>query len=574
MANSFEKFGLSQKRLFHFLLILAVCLIAYSNTFKVPFHFDDQVTIVENPIIKELGLMVNPSKAQVYMGNFEYKLFKRRYVAYLTFALNYWMHELDVVGYHLVNISIHIINAMIVYWLMILSFRTPFLNSSVLRAHSNHIALFTSLLFACHPVQTQAVTYIWQRTAILATTFYGISLVMYVKWRLASDKASSFFPRIPLLFYFGSIIAAVLAMKTKEIAFTLPVIILLYELMFFDGELKKRFLYLAPLFLTMFIIPASLLDLGKPLDQLIGSIGQVSKVDDSISRWDYLLTQFTVIVTYIRLIFLPINQNVDYDYPIYDTFMTQEVLLSLLLLLFIFGAGLVMFLHSRNSNHSIRVVAFGIFWFFITLSVESSFIPLMNVIFENRIYLPGLGVSMAFVTGFFLLITRFDSKKVVTLGPSALIVVVVLFSALTHSRNHVWRSEVALWKDCVEKSPQNDRAFINLSAALAKEGRYDEAIRNYWNALRINYNNEKAHSGLGIVLKNLGRIDEAIDHYQKALQIRPDYEKAHNNLGIALFIKGDVKRATSHFRKALTLKPHYTIAKKNLRKVLAGQNEN
>ena len=287
-------------------MIITIISIVYSNTLEAPFVFDDKFVIVENPIVKDLGYMVNPSEAKVHnKSHFEYESFRRRYIGYLTFAINYWFHKLDVTGYHLVNIAIHIINSLIVYWLVILTFKTPFLNSSVLGGRINEIAFFASLFFACHPLQTQAVTYIWQRVTSLSTTFYCLALVFYILWRLTSKKPSSFATQMPILFYFGSVISAVLAMKTKEIAFTLPVVIFLYELMFFEEKIKKRILYITPLLLTMLIIPISLLETEKLKGDLMGNIGEVTRVETNISRMDYLLTQFTVIATYIRLIFFP-----------------------------------------------------------------------------------------------------------------------------------------------------------------------------------------------------------------------------------------------------------------------------
>jgi tetratricopeptide (TPR) repeat protein len=556
--------GLSQKSLFHCILIMALCLIVYSNTFKAPFVFDDEFAIVQNPIVKNFDFMANPSEAKVHKGLFEYELFRRRYVGYLTFAFNYRMHKLDVAGYHVVNLYIHIINALIVYWLVILTFKTPFLSSSTLKARSKQIALFAGLFFACHPVQTQAVNYIWQRVTLLATTFYVLSLVMYIKWRLTSNKTGSFFPQIPLLFYFGSVISAVLAMKTKEIAFTLPVIILLYELMFFDGNRKKRFLYLVPLLLTMLIIPVSLLGIDMPIGELISDVSEATRVDTNISRWDYLLTQFAVIVTYIRLIFLPINQNLDYDYPIYNAFLTPEVFLSFFLLFSILCFGVYMLLHSRNRNSTFRLIAFGIFWFFITMSVESSFIPLMNVIFEHRIYLPSVGFSMALTSGVFLLLNKFGERKLHTIGVAIFTAVIMVLSVFTHSRNNVWSSEIALWQDCVEKSPQKARPQNNLGVALYNQGRTEEAMEYYLQALRIKPDYEKAHNNLGVALDNQGRTAEAIEHHLQALRIKPDYEEAHNNLGLALYNQGRTEEAMEHYLQALRIKPDYVGAHNNL----------
>ena len=545
-------------------MIITIISIVYSNTLEAPFVFDDKFVIVENPIVRDLGYMVNPSEAKVHKGHFEYESFRRRYIGYLTFAINYWFHKLDVTGYHLVNIAIHIINSLIVYWLVILTFKTPFLNSSVLGGRINEIAFFASLFFACHPLQTQAVTYIWQRVTSLSTTFYCLALVFYILWRLTSKKPSSFATQMPILFYFGSVISAVLAMKTKEIAFTLPVVIFLYELMFFEEKIKKRILYITPLLLTMLIIPISLLETEKLKGDLMGNIGEVTRVDTNISRMDYLLTQFTVVATYIRLIFFPINQNLDYEFPIYNTFLTPEVFLSFLLLFSIFGLGIYMFLRSRARNSTYRIIAFGIFWFFITLSVESSFIPLVDVIWEHRVYLPSTGFFIALTIGIFLILNKFGQRNLHRIGVAIIVTVIIMFSVLTYSRNNIWSSEIGIWQDTVEKSPQKARPHWILGTVLNKQGRTEEAIEHYLHALRINPELEFTHYNLGLAFYNQGRTKESIEHYLHALQIKPDYEKAHYNLGNVLNEQDRTEEAIEHYLQALRIKPDFEEAHNNL----------
>jgi hypothetical protein len=168
--------GLLNNPLFHILLIVTLSLIAYSNTFSVPFHFDDKSVIVENPAIKDLQYFSSPSKVKAFTEHFGYHTFRSRYIGYLTFALNYSIHGLDTTGYHIVNLVIHVCTSLLVYLLVHLTFKTSFLLTSKLRDYSQQIALFAALLFACHPVQTEAVTYIWQRVASLATMFYLLSL--------------------------------------------------------------------------------------------------------------------------------------------------------------------------------------------------------------------------------------------------------------------------------------------------------------------------------------------------------------------------------------------------------------
>jgi hypothetical protein len=241
-----------RKPIFHILLIIAVGLIAYSNTFDVPFHFDDYYSIVQNPVIKNL--------ANFFLNTGGYEYNPRRFLGYLTFALNYSIGGLDVTGYHVVNLAIHIVNAILVYYLLILTFQTPALRSASIRERSSFIAVLSALFFISHPIQTQAVTYIAQRYASLATLFYLLSIAMYIQSRLihaeeitGSLKSKRIF-RLAV-YYFLSIISAVLAMKTKEIAFTLPIIIALYEFMFFEGRLKRRVLYLIPVFLQYSLFP-------------------------------------------------------------------------------------------------------------------------------------------------------------------------------------------------------------------------------------------------------------------------------------------------------------------------------
>jgi hypothetical protein len=183
-------------------LIAAVALLAYSNTFNASFHFDDNINIVETPIIKDAGYFFAPSKAA---GFSKYAAFIRRYVGYLTFALNYNLHGLDVTGYHVTNLAIHIVNAFLVYLIVLLTFRTPRMKDSRAAAGAGYIALLSALLFVSHPVQTQAVTYIIQRFASLAACFYLASLTCYITARLSAKST----PR--LSFYVLSFLFAVLA---------------------------------------------------------------------------------------------------------------------------------------------------------------------------------------------------------------------------------------------------------------------------------------------------------------------------------------------------------------------------
>lgn len=201
---------------YYILLIIVVGLLTYSNTFNSPFHFDDEFYITKNPVIRNLNFFIEPSGAEQFKGNYWFHTLKMRYIGSLTHALNYKLHGLNITGYHIFNLTIHILNAILVYWLVVLTLRTPFGGESPFgesvnrKTHSissasllwrpihpfTYLPLSIALIFVSHPIQTQAVTYITQRFASLATMFYLLSLVMYIRWRFDSAIEQSL-PSLP-----------------------------------------------------------------------------------------------------------------------------------------------------------------------------------------------------------------------------------------------------------------------------------------------------------------------------------------------------------------------------------------
>lgn len=554
---------------FHILLIVSIGILAYSNTFDSPFVFDDPPNISENSVIKDIGNFTSSSKG--------YEHNPRRFIGYLTFALNYHFGGLDVTGYHIVNLIIHIANAILVYFLVLLTFRTPVITqfSANTTMPINIIALFSSLLFVSHPIQTQAVTYIVQRFASLATLFYIFSVVMYIKARLAGSQSGR------IAGYSLSLISAIYAMMTKEISFTLPLIIVLYEFIFFKSTHRKRLLFLLPVVLTIIIIPLSIIGTDKPLGEILSDLSEQTRADASISRWDYLMTQFRVITTYIRLIFLPVNQHLDYYYPIYHSLFTPVVLFSFLFIMSIVALGVYLLYRSRLSINRqsfatnlipyayYRLIAFGIFWFFITLSVESSIIPISDVTFEHRVYLPSIGMFLAVSSAifYFSLIKMNSVRSQLSLNPVLLIslgILVIVFSAATYKRNIIWQDEISLWRDVVIKSPDNARGHNNLGVAYWSKSGIDKAIEYYETAIRLKPNYADAHSNLGIAYQDKGLPDKAIDYYQIAIRLKPDYAEAYYNLGNIYREKDLPYKAIEHYQAAIRLKPDYADAYYNL----------
>ncbi|MEN8134056.1 MAG: tetratricopeptide repeat protein [Thermodesulfobacteriota bacterium] len=590
----------SSKPAYHLLLVIILGILGYSNSLTVPFQFDDVPNIVENPVIKNLAYYKTPAKAKVYNRNAEYPILINRYIGSLTFALNYKINKLDVTGYHVVNLLIHLINSLLIYWFVQLIFITLAAetggDSPLFLKHASIIALFSSLLFVSHPIQTQAVTYIIQRFASLATMFYLFSIIMYIKARLALNDSNTKtrgkkISTRALVYYLIALFAAVLAMKTKEIAFTLPAMIVLYEFLFFKGETKSRILYLLPFILTMLIIPTTLI-------YIVGLGGGVTRLVTDMPRLDYLFTEFRVIITYIRLIFFPVDQNLDYDYPLYHSIFDPEVFLSFMALSTICFTVIYSFWRYRITLPLTRVILFGTAWFFATLSIESSIIPIVDVIFEHRMYLPSLGIFLVISILLVMIIEGCQQKWVDGTIFLSVIIVSMVLTGITYSRNNVWNDKIVLWQDVVNKSPGKARGYTQLGLAhsekgdldkevkyykkavsldpsyfvahlglgisLGKVGRTHEAIKEFREALRINPHSADAHKNLGTALGRLGRTDEAVKEFREALRINPQNAEAHDSLGIGLYKLGRTNEAIKEFEEALRINPSYFEARNHL----------
>ncbi len=540
------------------LLIAALGLLAYSDTFHVPFVFDDEQAITENRLINDIGN---------FLTNLDgYSYNPRRYIAYLTFSINYRFGGLDVTWYHAFNIVVHLLNAFLVFALVRLSFRTPLLKKSALFPYSIQIALLSALLFAVHPVQTQAVTYIVQRMTSLATLFSLASICLYSRWRLDSESENSGWNRSLILYAF-SLLSLVLAMMTKEIAFTIPLLITMYDSFFFDST---RWRYLVPVLLTLLIIPAGLLNIGKPLGAILSDVSTMTRVKSELSRTVYLMTQIAVVTTYLRLLFLPVNQNLDYDFPVEHTPFSVSLLLSAMVIVALLGSGILLFLRSRpgrgNPAPELRLASFGVAWFFITLLVESSIIPIADVIFEHRIYLPSvgffIGLSTIIITAGFRLESKVSGlRKALAAG---LMVAVVALTAATIARNETWKDEVRLWTDVVAKSPRKGRPRYNLGLAYDRKGDLAEAMRHYGASISLDPYNGKAHDNLGTIFSKQGRFPEAIQEFRTALALNPGDAAAMNNLGNVYANLGRLEEAVGMFRKALESDPSNVDAFYNL----------
>ncbi len=608
------------------LIIIIWGIILYSNSLNVPYQFDSLSFVESNPFIKNIR---NLSAIINYAP--------QRWVTYLTFAINYSINVKNVFSFHLFNLIIHLSNAILIYFLMNILLNLVRVKSEKIEQSKKIIPFLVSLLFVVHPLHIESITYIYQRFTPLVTFFYLASLIFYIRFRRLSftlnddptidkiddkpdkttkkkskkkkGKKKSSKPPVKkpekstktphhqtkgYIYYLLCLTSLVLGMYSKEIMFSAPIMIILIEIYFFDGFKNgfiKRWKSFIPILLTFLVIPLTYIFWVKGMGFSNIDLNNISRDTYGYSRFIYLSTQFNVLMRYLRLFFIPTGLNLDYDFPISKTPFEYPTFLHLLILIGLFIIGIRLY-----KKH--RLISFGIIWFFITISITSSIIPIKDVIFEHRTYLPSIGFFITTILLIYLICPTRLTNKI----PLLIIIVCLIFSVLTYKRNELWRDPIKLWSDVVKKSPNKYRPYVNLGNAYNRQEKYEKAIENYLIAiklspkiintynnlaaaylkqekyekavnyyeqvLKLNTNNSPAHNNLGLVMVKQKKYEEAIKHYSEALRIDPYNAQAYTNMGNALTLSGKLEEALPYYHKALEIRPDFISPRYNLSKVL------
>ncbi|MBF0503843.1 MAG: tetratricopeptide repeat protein [Candidatus Omnitrophica bacterium] len=514
-------------KIFSVMIISCFGILIYSNSFICSFHFDDFPYITDNPAIRNIDNLQR-------IWNF----WPCRFITFFSIALNYHFHQLDLFGYHLFNLTVHLVTALLVWWLTLLTLSTPAMKDNKISERANDIALLTGLVFVTHPLQTESVTYIWQRAASMGALFYLASLCLYIKSRLLLWPVGRAMTRL------GALVIAIVAMFTKENTITLPFMILLYETTFLDNR-SFKWKAIIPFLLTFIIVPLTMI-YSKSIN--FQEMHRVTELSPNISPVSYLLTQFRVIVTYIRLIFLPFNLNLDYDYPVFTNIFAIPVLTS-----FLFLTAIILLAKSLFLKY--RILSFSIFWFFLTLLPESSFIPIKDIIFEHRLYLPLAGGSIFLVSTAYYFLEKYSFKTVAFV----LTMMIAVYSVLTYQRNKDWKDEIIMWEDIIQKSPHKSRPYNNRGIFYTIHGDIAHAMASFTKAIELNPRDDEAYSNLGVCYWQKGRFAQAFSYYNKAIEINPNCADAYENRGNLYKQQGNLNQAISDYTKAIVIKPNKMV---------------
>lgn len=553
---------LKEFSLFHILIIATFAIGLYSNTLKNGFVYDDEFIIINNTFIKSfdnLPLLFDKIAYFSRAGEMSY-----RPVVTFTYFIDYAFYGLKPWGYHLTNVLLHAINGALLYFFLSLLL-TPY--SSQLTS----LPFLISLLFISHPVLTEAVNCISYREDLLAFMFYIATLSFYlILKRPAPDPrplATSFLFVLSCLTYF-------FALLSKEMAVTLPLIVICYEWLYSMGNKKlpsrlfNRYIigYIA---ITFFYLYLRFYLFYNPEEQI--------KVWSLVVRF---LTLPYIIVSYIKLSLFPVQLSADYVANAVDSPYSIVFIFPLIVLIFIFTIifcylplnegshkrfpSLVKWEESGESGFSRqRSTLFGTVFFLLTLIPVYNIVPIANPFAERYIYLPVVGFIMSTVCVTYIITDKLK-PYINRYVPIIFLVTSIVFSFSVVNRNTIWRGNYSLWSDTVAKMPDSSRAYNGLGFAYYKQGRNDEAIREYLTAIKFRFDNAEAHNNLGIVYSNIGRYDEAIFELKTAIMLKPDYINAYYNLGNIYGKHGLFEQAIKELLTVLRLNPndadaHYSL---------------
>ena len=518
-------------------VIIVAGVIVYSNSLAAPFIFDDQRAILNNTQIRQLSPLsvpLSPPRETPVTG---------RPLVNLSFALNYAAGELDPRGYRLTNLAIHLLAALTLFGLVRRTLLLPSLTERF-GAQATNLAWIVALIWALHPLQTETIDYVTQRTESMMGFFY--LLTMYCSVRALDGQ--------PARWHAAAILACMAGMACKESMVTVPVIVGLYDYMFVASpalrKIRRARLYVG-LALTWLVLAALISSAER------STVG----LETNVTPWTYLLNQAPILLTYLRLTFWPRNQVLDYGIP--QPVMLTDVLLPLLVVTALAAVVIVLLVRRRQTG-------FLGAWCFITLAPTSSIIPIATEVgADRRMYLALAGLVVLVVLGVYRVLTSYVPSRQQIVGGAAAGVVCLALAAATMQRNSEYQTKLSIMKTTVERRP-HPRAYQMLATAYFDLGQRQEALTY----LRLAKAAPLSSFMLGIELVSEGQTASGIEELERFLQLAPAHivaVDAHETLGRVYLSQGQLDRAGGHLREALRLQPRRGSSHRLLGIVLARQ---
>jgi tetratricopeptide (TPR) repeat protein len=526
-------------------ILALVTFVVYFNSLKAPFILDDKGTIVDNPDIKKLSSIGTRLIYPYKEGKTTYRNDPSRPLVYLTYTLNYYLGGLDPAGYRLYNIMLHLFNSLLLFFLSKKILEYP--AGEPVPAYLNLVPYFVSLFFCVHPLNIDAVTYVFGRSSLMVTFFYVLSVLLFVRSYEKGKKISA-----------GTICCFILALASKQSAVTLPLVILLFDYIFLcDFRIKK----LAAAKYTHILIWVTLAAYLLWRYLYFGGIGDLVAVK-AFDRYSYLITQPYIILNYLKLLLIPSGFSIDHSISPSVSLSELRVLLSLAVVSGLFAIIAVLF---RKKTVASKVIIFGLLWFFITLSPTSSFFPTTSIMVERRMYLSGFGIYFLVAFLFFSVLKAgvlgrpYSFRELTASGLPLLCL--LLLGTVTVKRNKLYRAPELLWREVISMYPQkNFGAYHSLGTMLLEKGDHDGALESFRMSLKIKPDYARGYCGLGNVYYAQKNYNAAAGEYVKALKADRNFSTAYSNLGVIYKEQGDLDGAVRELKNAAAADPGNTSA--------------
>ena len=533
-------------------LLVLLCLVVYYNSLSNGFVYDDYGSIVENKYIDQPGRFLasifNQSYFQIAGLEASY-----RPVATLSYFLIYAFAKLNPFYYHLASLLLHTLNAILVYWLAY----------SILQHRLR--ALAAGLLFACHPALTEAVNCIDFNDDLLATFFFLLAVLFYI--RIKTEHISS-----SVRYYLPALLSYFLGMLSKEMAVTLPAIILLYDLVLRDagrpGPIFKRlqtvlrrriYFYAGFAGVGLLYIGIRFFIFYNPRESLKASAGSL------FERIIYLPGH---ILSFIRLVLFPVNLNADYVFSYPNSFFDIRNLIGTAVIMALVVTAFLMYRYSKE-------IFFGIWWFLITLFPVYNLIEIYHPLAERYLYLPIIGFCLVVpvVVHGFAARQLSNPKTAKTAALISIAVLIGLYSAATIARNPVWQNNMVLWSKTVKSSPKSLTAHGGLGMAYLEHRMLDAAAEQFEISIKLNPDHAKSYYNLGLVYYQKGDQEKALEYFNRCVALDPESMRAHYNLATIYLKEGVWDRAIYHYVKVNELDAEIPMAHYNLGMAYAMQGK-
>lgn len=510
-------------------LLIAITAIAlYSNTLNNSFVYDDSITVVDNTFIKSLSNLSGLFKPDIYFaasGELTY-----RPIVTFTYFLDYAIFGLNAGGFHLVNALLHAANGMLLYAFLLLF------------TGKRWLSFASTLIFITHPVLTEALNAISFREDLLAFFFYMAALNLFLTLRSPSGFTASW------IFYQLSCLCYLLALFSKEMALTFPLVVFIYD---WTSAKKGLRSLLSNLYLIGFVV-ITLIYLILRFTYLYNPL------EVSVSGWEFTERLYTIpylLFNYLKLILFPVSLSVEHDLHPVASLSSPFFLLPLAAIIVLL---IMVFRVWKKEND----IALGASFFFLTLLPVYNIIPLSNPFAERYLYLPMAGIAIM-AGGFMNLISqRYTTGYTTYLIPLA--VILSINSLAVVNRNSIWRDDKQLWTDALKKSPDSPRVHNGMGMIYYKEGSLEKAIDEYNLAIKIDPAYQEAHANLGVAYYDLGEFDNALSHIKEAVRLNPYDHKSYFNLGFVYRRIGQTDNAILHYTISLRLNPFSSKANNNL----------